>query len=373
MKIGIDARPLATTQYTGIGVYLKNVLDNLPEEALDPANTIYLYAQKKIIYPGLPANFSLRFGNGGMYGSVWVQTVLPFMIKKDNLDVFWGPLHVLPLLTLKRIRKVLTLHDFVYKRFPETMASGNMYIHKFLVAPSIKQADFIISDSKSTEDDLRGYFPTVKKPMKVIPPAVSLEFKKIGKSDAKKLVSLKFGLDRPYILAVGTQEPRKNFITAFNAFKNLSGRIPHLLVSTGKPGWKTGGMMDLIRQSEVAERIRFLGYVDKEDLPCIYSAADAFVFPSIYEGFGLPVLEAMACGCPVICSDSSSIPEVAGSAAIMLPPLDTDAWIKTIEKVISDERLCAELSAKGIERAREFNWKNTSQDIWNVFKTEDGR
>ncbi|MFH0925640.1 MAG: glycosyltransferase family 1 protein [bacterium] len=369
MRIGIDARPLTKKFKSGICVYLENIIRCLSNSLRDKEDCVfYLYAHRPFYLPNLGENFKLVLDNVNLPGTIWVQTKLPYLINKDKIDIFWGTQQVLPIFNVnKRVKMLLTVNDLIYKRFPETMEVINYWINILLTPVSIKKSDQIIAISKNTANDLGYYYPKNKKPVKVIYAGVTNEFVCLEAAAAKRYVHKKFKIELPYILVLGTQEPRKNFITAFKAFIQVSKRFPHLLVSVGYPGWKIKAILEEIKRSSLAERVIFLDYVKKDDLPFLYSAAEVFLFPSLYEGFGIPPLEAMACGCPVISSNAASLPEVIGKAGILLPPEEICLWDDSISRVLSNKSLSRKLKQDGMEQAKKFSWEKSTAELWDLF------
>ena len=368
MRIGIDARPFTKSYKSGIAVYLENLLVHLPKEIQGKEHIIYLYAHKQFSFPKASTNMVLRTGGGHVPGTLWVQARLPWLLAKDSIDVFWGTQHVIPLIKAGRIKMALTIHDLVFKRFPETVEWTNLLINQSLVSSSLKKSDIILAVSHSTTNDLHHFYPRLNKPIEQVLPGVDNTFTRIYKTAAKDYVKSKFGIEQPFILVVGTQEPRKNFITAFRAFNRLASTIPHLLVSVGQMGWKIEHVLQEINGKNLSQRVRFLNYVQAEDLPRLYSAADVFLFPSLYEGFGIPPLEAMACSCPVITSNTSSLPEVVGDAGIQLPPLDVQLWADKLKSVLQDKQLQEKMSQAGLRQAKKFTWERSSAKLWDIFK-----
>ena len=370
MRIGIDSRAIAKTRKSGIGVYLETILKNLPEEAFDASsgNEVFLYSNKAFESFNTDGRFKLRCGRFNLHGTVWALAELPGMLKNDGIELFWSPLHVLPLTGLKNIKKLLTIHDMVFRRFPETMEFKNFWINRFLVGKSLNNCDLILSDSINTERDIRFFYPRLNKPIRTVYPGLSTSINRTSKEFSARLVREKYNIDKHYILIVGTHEPRKNFSRAFEAFSRICGSIPHQLVSAGALGWKTEKLVSQIKNSAISKRITFLEYLDDEGLSNLYSAADLFLFPSLYEGFGLPPLEAMSCGCPVISSNRASLPEVTGDAAVSIGPEDTNLWASKILEVLSDPALRASLSEKGLKQAEKFNPKASARAVWDTIK-----
>jgi len=228
-------------------------------------------------------------------------------------------------------------------------------------------ADQIIAISNSTKQDLIRYFQVPEEKITVTHLAADECFQPLP-FDKVQVFREKYGLDFPFILYVGTLEPRKNLPTLIKAFYYLKKKnIHHKLVIAGGKGWKYDPIFQTISDLNLIKDIHFTGYVPKEDLPLLYNAADAFVYPSLYEGFGLPPLEAMACGCPVITSNTSSLPEVVGDAGIMINPCDYDKLAEAIDNIISDTDLKIQFSKMGQVRAAQFSWNKCAEETLKIY------
>lgn len=216
--------------------------------------------------------------------------------------------------------------------------------------------------------DIIRYFKIPENKIKVIYLGVDEDYKPLSETEIRK-VRQKYHLNYPFILYVGSLISHKNIPTLIKAFYKLKKYgLPHKLVITGKRGWKYKNIFEIISKLNLQKDVVFTGYVQREDLPALYNAADLFVYPSLYEGFGLPPLEAMACGTPVITSNTSSLPEVVGNAGIMVDPYDIDGLAKAMYEVLTNEGLRAELRKRGLERAKMFSWKKTAEETLNVYK-----
>jgi glycosyltransferase involved in cell wall biosynthesis len=231
----------------------------------------------------------------------------------------------------------------------------------------LRAADAVIAVSECTKRDAIRFYRIPEEKITVIYEGVNPRFRPAS-PEAIAAVRARYGLPERFILYVGTIEPRKNLTTLLEAFHHLLATYDLRLVIVGKKGWLYERFFRRLRELGLENRVLFTGYVPDEDLPAIYSAADLFVFPSLYEGFGLPVLEAMACGTPVICSNTSSLPEVAGDAALLVDPTDARALTGAMEQVLTNERLWATLRAKGMERARGFTWEKAAYRTWEVYQ-----
>jgi glycosyltransferase involved in cell wall biosynthesis len=267
-------------------------------------------------------------------------------------------------------KKILTVHDVSFVLFPEYHPLKRRFLFKSFFPRSLEQADHIITVSQNTKQDLVRYFHVPPEGITVIPLAADETFRPICPEDAAATLT-RYGIRyAQYVLYVGTLEPRKNLprlLQAYHLFRNShSESVP--MVLTGANGWLNKGLFAEIERSPWRSDIKILGYVAKADLSALYSGALAFVYPSIYEGFGLPPLEAMACGAPVITSNNSSLPEVVGDAGLLVDPLDVDEIARAMLKIADNLVLRETLCKRGIERARTFNWKITAQQTLDVYE-----
>jgi len=281
-----------------------------------------------------------------------------------GVDLFHATDHLLP--HFRRIKSVFTLHDLIFLFHPETHKPMNRWFLTLMMPRFLRAADAVIAVSECTKRDAIRFYSIPEEKITVIYEGVSPRFRPAN-PEAVRAVREKYGLPERFILYVGTIEPRKNLTTLLEAFHHLLATRDLRLVFVGKKGWLYEGFFRRLRELGLEDRVIFTGYVPDEDLPAIYSAADLFVFPSLYEGFGLPVLEAMACGTPVVCSNTSSLPEVAGDAAILVDPTDVRALAGAMERVLTDEHLRAEIYAKGLGRARQFTWAKAAQETLKVY------
>lgn len=282
-----------------------------------------------------------------------------------GVDLFHATDHLLPY--FRRIKSVFTLHDLIFLFHPETHKSLNRWFLTLMMPRFLRAADAVIAVSECTKRDAIRFYRIPEEKITVIYEGVNPRFRPAS-PETIAAVRARYGLPERFILYVGTIEPRKNLTTLLEAFHHLLATYDLRLVIVGKKGWLYERFFRRLRELGLENRVLFTGYVPDEDLPAIYSAADLFVFPSLYEGFGLPVLEAMACGTPVICSNTSSLPEVAGDAALLVDPTDARALTGAMEQVLTNERLWATLRAKGMERARGFTWEKAAYRTWEVYQ-----
>ncbi|MFQ5605421.1 MAG: glycosyltransferase family 4 protein, partial [bacterium] len=298
----------------------------------------------------------------------WEQTKLAAELQSERVDVLHAMAFSSPF--LNSIPTVVTVHDLVFRRFPETVPLAKKLYYRLAFGRAIQKAVQVIAVSEQVRSELLTEFHLPVKKVQAIPEAAAPEF---GVRPQRRLIDRirkKLGLTQPYILSVSTLEPRKNLLRlleAFNLFKQASG-LPHKLVLTGKPGWlKTADR--IVRQSteEVSDLV-CTGYVDQADMPALYAGAELFLFPSLYEGFGLPPLEALACGTPVIASDIPVLREVCGQAALFVDPREPSLWRDAILKLLHDDGLRQRLQVRGRQRAREFSWEKTAQKTLEVYE-----
>ncbi len=288
--------------------------------------------------------------------------------------MFHSPDFVLP--PLRHARGVLTVHDLAFLMHPECADNRLRAYLDDVVPRSVRRADFVIADSENTRNDLVVLLGVRPDRVEVVPGGVEPRFRPVVDPDGLARARERLGVGTaPFILAVGVLEPRKNLTTLMDAFAELKrrGTLPDLkLVLAGGRGWLVDGILEHRAASPVRDDILFPGFIADELLPAVYSAANVLAFPSLYEGFGLPVLEAMACGTPVVSSNASCLPEVAAGAALMVEPTDTGALTDALERVLDDDALHADLSRKGLERARRYSWKAAAERLLRVYKRVAG-
>jgi glycosyltransferase involved in cell wall biosynthesis len=368
MKIGVDARLLSDWR-GGQSVFLENILREM--ERLDRENVYYLYSNR---------DFRLCFNNprwlkrvasrlGRVPGTVWLQADAKRMVTEDGINVFWGPGQSLPLGLPPTVGKVLTVHDFVWRLYPETMPLYTYAIHRLFHERWIKAADRLIAISGSTARDLESLLGVPRSRIDVVYHGVRPEYRPSDPKAAAGYVAGKYHVSEKYICTVGTIQPRKNLLTLLRAIKILAQRgcLQHQLVVVGAKGWKESAVWTTVKELGLTQgEVRFLGFVPDEDMPTIYSGAEVFVFPSMYEGFGLPLVEAMACGVPMVASEAPPAPELVGDAALLVPPLDPEAFAGAIARITSEPELRATLVAKGLDRAGTFRWDTAAQGTLRV-------
>ena len=359
MRIAVDARPLAAP-LTGIGRYTRALL----QEMVDSGHQWFLYSDRPL-QVALPDNprVSIRHGNaaGGGLGSLrWAQWQYSRWAIQDVVDVFWSPRHHLPLLLSQPIASVVTIHDLVWRQFPETMRTRNLWLERALMGPSIWQADRIICVSRFTASEVSRYYPSAVGRCTVIHEAAETSVA-IDKPPAE--------IPEKYLLFVGTLEPRKNLPRLLRACAQLRDDATMLpLVIVGGGGWGDEDLPALIAELALEGRVILSGYVSDAQLQAIYAGAHCLLMPSLYEGFGLPVLEAMQHGVPVIASSTSSLPEVVGNAGLLVNPYSVDELAQAIRSMLTTPALREELSARAQLRAQQFCWQRAAAETLQVFE-----
>ena len=266
---------------------------------------------------------------------------------------------------------MVTIHDLGYLHFPRAHRLLDRLYLDLSTRFNARAAAHIIADSQATKRDLVERYGVEPSKISVIYPGYDEEaFQPVREREAIEAVKARYGIAGDYILFVGTIQPRKNLVRLMEAFSLLKRQAADLqLVIAGKKGWLYEAIFRRVEELGLEGQVVFTGYVAEEGLPALFSGARLFVFPSLYEGFGLPVLEAMACGTPVVCSNASSLPEVAGDAALLFDPLDVEGMAAAMGRVLGDERLRAELIERGLQRARGFSWEKCARETLAVLES----
>jgi glycosyltransferase involved in cell wall biosynthesis len=363
MKIGIDARPLSY-DLTGIGVYVKHLLEAL--QKIDDQNHYFLLSNGPINLTLDNRNWSKIEGQitQRLLSTLWMQMRAPLIAAEKGIDLFWSPRHHLPLFLPSRVKTVVTVHDITHRLFPDTMALPNLLVEKLLMGLSIKKADCVIADSKSTAMGVAAHYPI--DPAKVI---TIFPGKPNLPDPVTDVSSPPLNLPERFFLFVGTLDPRKNLLRVLKAFEKIAPHAPDVhLVIVGARGWKNKQFNQQLNSSNIRGRIIMPGYVSRPQLKLIYEKALCLLFPSLYEGFGFPILEAMSCGTPVITSRTASMPEVAGDAAMLVDPYDVAAISDAMQEFLSNPGLKEKLVARGFQRLDAFSWEKCAGETLKVFE-----
>ncbi len=376
--IGIDATA-ALTQGGGIGRYTRELVRAVVAEA--PGYDYTLFSARPPAVPAVPESLPVApnvlhrpapVDERWLY-RLWYRARLPLPVQTfaGRLDLFHSPDFVLPPVG-GGIPTLLTVHDLSFVHYPATFPNNLVAYLNRVVPWSVGRASHVLADSHSTRRDLAAVWNVPESKVTVLYSGVNERFRPVTDAAALAALRARYGLgNRPYVLAVGTVQPRKNYELLVRAFRAVAERQPHALVIAGGKGWLTEGLAVEIARQGLSERVLLAGFVADEDLPALYSAADLFVFPSLYEGFGLPLLEAMACGVAVVSSDASSLPEVAQTggepAALMLPPADEAAWTAAMLRLLDDDGARQRLIAAGRGQVARFTWQAAAGQLAQLY------
>lgn len=375
MRVGIDYTS-ALRQRAGIGRYTRELVAALL--SLEDAHQYAIFAATG----GLEAS---DWGLGIQRSDVrlcsvplsddwlarlWHRLRLPIPVEviTGSLDVFYSPDFALPP-TLRGTKTLLTVHDLSFVHHPNAFLPSLRRYLEDIVPRSVDRADLVLADSAHTRSDLISLFDVSPQGVTIVYPGVDSRFSPEPELGERDRLRERYGIaDQPYILSVGTLQPRKNYLYLMEGFIRLPAHIGaglQLLVAGGR-GWLCD---EIVAEADRHESIRLLGFVEDEDLPALYRGACLFALTSLYEGFGLPVLEAMACGVPVVCSQTSSLPEVAGDAALLVDPLISDELTQAISRVLEDENLREEMISRGLVQAASFTWERSARQLLDLIES----
>lgn len=361
MRIGFDATTFNLTK-GGTSVYLYNLLHTLRQT----------YPDSEFIPFSIGNDYST--GNNGFQKKVetlyrellWQQVIFPKKMEREKMNIIHSPNHIAPLKS--KLPRVVTFHDIYILRNPDAFKKWQSTYAKYILPKVLHSGCTIICDSEFTKGEIIDRYGIPENQFEVIHLGVSNNFRIIENSDIISSVKKKYNLPEDFLLYVGAIEPRKNIKTLLNALKIIENTIDIKLVISTSGGWKNEEVHNMLKDAKLRERIINLGFVDIDDLPVLYNLAKIFIFPSIYEGFGLPVLEAMACGCPVIASDGSSLIEVVGDAGLIFEATNHEQLAFNIIKILSSTELSYQLSQKGLQRSKIFTWGNCAKKTLEVYK-----
>ncbi len=366
MRIGINCRSFITPHPAGIGRYAYHLVKNLGE--IDEVNRYQLYAKKGLFSfnKNIPRfkykNFSRRidFFNKG-----------PAKIL-DRVDIYHSPSP--EILDIKQgVKVIVTIHDLIFKTFPQGHTEETIKESERQFEKIVERADKLICCSRSTLNDLRKYFPIQEHKTAVVYQGVDKELFYPLKAEEENYARGFFqskGINDAFFLSVGTVEPRKNLENTLKAFHQLKTKkkFQGKLVAAGMRGWMSEGVEKCLEKLDLRNEVIFLGYVSDKELRALYNKAVALIFPSFYEGFGFPIVEAFCCGTPVVTSCVSSCPEVAGDAALTVDPADPEEIAHGLERIVEDPQLREDLRQKGFKRAEDFSFFKTAKETLAVYE-----
>jgi glycosyltransferase involved in cell wall biosynthesis len=368
MRVGIDARALLT-QRAGIGVYTENIARNL---ASQEGMEVDLFTPREVNpKPEFPPR--IRFlPDHHRFGTVWIQTHLPRRLKRAGSDVLLSAVTIAP--ARVGIPSVSVVHDLTPLSHPEWHRRKVVVAFLPWIEKTLDRAARVIAVSEATARDLRERFPEVSGKITVVPHGVQGRFHPRAQPDEIEQTRNEYTRSRRYILYLGTLEPRKNLLRLVLACERLwreKRSRPDLLLAGGA-GWKSAPLLERIARSPFRDKIHRIGYVDPEDTPLLYRAADVFCYPSHEEGFGLPVLEAMASGAPTVISTAAALQETAGGAALSAPAGDEVRLAEAIARVLEEPHRREDLVARGLLRAAQFRWEDSARTTAAVLRLACG-
>ena len=306
------------------------------------------------------------------------STLIPWYVRRLGLDLVHDPTGITPFFFgTEGARATVTIHDVFPWSCPGTSSLLDTLIYRYWLPQVLpRRADTIITASTQSRRDIRRYLGISSHKVKVIPYGVAARFHPLPTDQVEAHLTARFGSIAPYILYVGALTMRKNVERALQAFAIIEDRFPSVrFVLAGPRTWKQTPVEDLVQVLGIGEKVLLTGPLTDIDLPALYSGADLFVFPSLCEGFGLPPLEAMACGTPVVCSDATSLPEVVGDAALTVDPYNVEALAEAMCRVLGERDLASVLRARGLERAQQFTWRRTARETLDAYRQvlDEGR
>lgn len=372
LRIGINVTSLGGWK-AGVGHYTQWLVEALLE--LPGEEEFVLYGSDKALsaLSDTRGTFAvsrvLNSADSTVVRVLWEQTILPRVLSK-RVDLFHQPDHV-GFLIPPVLPWVMTIHDLSFLAYPETFNRGRRIYKKWMTYLTVRRATRIIADSENTRQDIISFLRIPSDKVTTVALGVHPTFFLPTAEGDIRRIREHYGLGQPYVLCVGTLEPRKNIARlarAFNRMKERHKNIPHILVIAGGVGWLSSETLAAIRDLEGRDWCRYVGGIPRADIAALYSAGELFVLVPLYEGFGLPILEAMACGTPVITSNRASLPEVVGDAGLQVDPNDVEGLAEAMRQVLENEELSAEMRRKGLERAKLFSWEETARQTLKVYR-----
>ena len=364
--VGIDARKLRDF---GIGSYVRNLLEALARrpESLAYRFRVFARAADRDALPPLPPHFDVATEEARSY-SLAELTGFAWRLWRHRLDLFHATHYVLP--PLPRGRAVVTIHDIIHLLYPQFLPNRAAHAYaRIMIRRALKRADKIITVSHNSKRDLVEHFGIAPASVEVIYNGVAPRFRPGVPAEERRRVADKLGLPSPYLLFLGGDRPHKNARNVVRAFAEArrGQPLPHALVLAGPMPRNEGRVEALISALDLTHSIRRTGLVDDADMPGLFAGADAFLYPTLYEGFGLPVIEAMACGTPVLTSSTSALQEIAGGHALLVDPMDVGAIAAGIVTLSTEPAKRVELTKLGLARASDFSWNKAAEATLNVY------
>ncbi|MBE6841404.1 MAG: glycosyltransferase family 4 protein [Ruminococcus sp.] len=378
MNISFDVLPLISDNMSGIGYCQAGLVGEMvkshPEDRY-----LYEYFSRKDhevkrnrlkAYMHENCDINESHFSGFLYRCIMNMIPVPYSLffgKKSELTHFFN--YIIP--PFVHGKKVVTIHDMVVKAYPETVRFRTKHLLNTGMKKSMKRADVIITDSEFSKSEIEKYFPQYSHKVQVVYCGVNSDkFYPVEDKSVVEKVKRSLDIEGEYFLYLGTIEPRKNLerlIEAYSLLLKKDENVPRLVMAGGK-GWLNSNIYQKVVELKLEKYVQFTKYIPDEDLCPLINGATAFVFPSIYEGFGMPPLEAMACGVPVVCSKEASLPEVVGDCAVMIDAYDPQSIADGMYRIYSDKALAEELRVRGLQRAKEFTWHRFSEKLHGIYE-----
>ncbi len=369
-RIGINAHLLSegeSYRRAGVSRYIYNLLAHLPEVDPEGDYTVFLNSRCALPLSGTQKRSHLPTQKPSIR-ILWEQLLQPPQLRAAGIALLHSPLNIQPLLL--PCKGVITVMDLTFVVYPESFKPLQRIYQNLFTRLSAQRASRVITISTSTAKDLQRFFAVPAAKTTVTLPGVGAAYHPIRNTAMLDSFRLRHGLPERFILFVGTLEPRKNLVTLLHAYAQFKrqSQTGHNLVLAGVKGWSYQPIFTAVDELGLQADVLFPGFVTEDELPLWYNTADVFVYPSLYEGFGLPPLEAMACGRPVAVADASSLPEVVGDAALRLDPHQPEEWAAALLRLCRDADLRSDLAARALERARQFSWLRMTQQTVQVYR-----
>ncbi|OIP97078.1 hypothetical protein AUK40_04075 [Candidatus Wirthbacteria bacterium CG2_30_54_11] len=370
MKIAIIADPI-DEQYAGIHVYAREFIQAL-ERNNQGHEIVYVHMRPNPFFDGMKELIiPLRRSVPG-WSTIRKFFIMPWLFRKEKFDIVHDLSHIAPFTFWGGpYKRVITIHDLTPILYPEWHIVASRFVHKIIFPFIFRRADLVICDSEHTKEDVNAKYD-VRGRIEAVLLAARSEVKQVDRVQAAEQLREKYSIEGDFLLYVGTLEPRKNLGLIIDVYEQLRqrGSFVGKLVLVGKTGWFQKEFHERLEQMDPAVRagIILTGYVPDEDLSLFYSAAQLFLYPSFYEGFGLPPLEAMTCGCPVLVAENSSLPEVVGEGGLLLLTISRPRWVEAVERVLSDRTFRAKLSESALRVSKGFSWDRHVQSVVGMYE-----
>jgi len=362
MRFSVDAHTIGC-HLTGNEVYIRNLLSEFSR--LDSDSEFIAYLSKSEAAGQVPHRFTKRYVSANPFRRLGLDLPLRLRAERPNLlhVQYTGPL-------ASPVPLVVSVHDVSFLEYPQYFTRFRAIQLRSTVRRTLQRASRVLTPSEFSRRAILRHYEFDERKVVVVPNAVSSAFRPMDRSVAAAAVKAKYGIPGPFILTVGDLQPRKNHLGLLRAFQELlraHPHLPHRLVFVGKETWYSKALHRAVERSDVAERVHFTGFIEDAELLRFYGACDLFAFPSFYEGFGLPILEAMACGRAVVCSDRTAMPEVADAAALLFDPGSTAEMVRAMADVLLDAELRQRLERLGMQRATLFSWERAARCTLDVY------